>query len=167
MTLSQQIREPEYDSSVAAASPALALRRAMSAAEDAPLLDHLPWRMHALEPEVAASVAWFAARKVEAEFGAEDARAAYEQWRSIPGWIVVTLDVNDDPVQAERDLEDCLTAVQRASLSLWSDNIPSNWVNDLLTDASTLVELMGEDPAKVRAVGILFFGHAERPASRT
>jgi hypothetical protein len=99
---------------------------------------------------------------MEDEVGAEDARAAYEQWRAIPGWIVVTCERKDEGRTMERAVEDCLTAVQRCSLSLWSDNVPTNWVTDLIVHAEGLYEVIGAEGERERILGVLWYGHPER-----
>ena len=64
----------------------------------------------------------------------------------------------------ERAREDCLTAVQRYSLSLWSDNVPTNWVTDVIAEAQEMYDLLGVDPQHETVLGILWYGHAERGA---
>lgn len=140
-----------------------ALARAMEAARD-PLGVHPiePWRFYHLEPESVATVAWLNARLLEPEVGIEGARAAYEQWRAIPGWIVVTCPTVDDEAQMEAYREATLTAVQRASLSLWSDHIPTNWVTDLVTQDASLYQHLAIDRERETVLGILWYGHPER-----
>lgn len=140
-----------------------ALARAMEAARD-PLGLHPiePWRFYHLDPESIASVAWINARLLEPEVGIEGARAAYEQWRAIPGWIVAACLQSEDEKQMEANREATLTAVQRASLSLWSDHIPTNWVTDLVTQNAGLYEHLGIDREHEAILGILWYGHPER-----
>lgn len=143
-----------------------ALARAMDAARD-PLgtLTVTPWRFYLLGAETVSSVAWLYARLLEDEVGADGARAAYEQWRAVPGWIVVTCMRFDDEQQMVTAVEDCLTSVQRCSLSLWSDNVPTNWVTDVVTESPDLYELVQIDPERERVLGILWYGHPERPSA--
>ena len=141
-----------------------ALARALEASRD-PLgtIDVEPWQFYLLSPETVSTVAWLYARLLEEEVGTEGARAAYEQWQAIPGWIVVTCRVVEARVM-ERAREDCLTAVQRYSLSLWSDNIPTNWVMDVIAEAEEMYDLLGIDAEHETVLGILWYGHAERGA---
>lgn len=142
-----------------------ALVRALQEARD-PMgtLNPEPWRYYRLDEEAISAVVWLYARLIEEEVGAEGARAAYGQWRAVPGWVVVTCRRIDDAETMERAVEDCLTSVQRASLSLWSDNVPTNWITDQITEAADLYEIVGIDAAKEKVLGIMWYGHAERPA---
>lgn len=151
------------------ASPTLhepALRRALDASRD-PSGEgfYEPWRLYVLHPEAAASVAWLVARHLEPEVGPEGARAAYEQWRAVPGWVAVTCPrPGADAERHERDREATLTAVQRASLSLWSDNIPTNWVPDLALDEPDFYRLIEADGTRELALGVMLYGHPEQRA---
>lgn len=140
-----------------------ALERAMEAARD-PLgsLDPEPWTYYRLDEETVSAVVWLYARLLEEEMGPEGARAAYGQWRAIPGWVVVTCARIDDEAKMERAVEDCLTSVQRATLSLWSDNVPNNWVTDMITEHPELYALVGVDAAEEKVLGIVWFGHPEQ-----
>jgi len=163
MTLSQEIREPELDYESPEASLAEALERAIEAArEPSGEPRREPWRLYLLGPETASAVAWMAARRMEPEVGLEGARAAYEQWCAVPGWIAVTCLRTDDEELAERDREACLTAVQRAALSLWSDNIPSNWMPDLIRDEPDFFTLIDAKADREAPLGVLLYGHPER-----
>ncbi len=135
----------------------------MEAARD-PLgtVDPVPWRYYVLGAETISALAWFYARRLEDEMGAEGARAAYEQWRAVPGWIIITCTRLGDAEKMERAVEDCLTSVQRASLSLWSDNVPTNWVTDLLADEPELRDLAEIDAAAEQVLGVLWYGHPDR-----
>lgn len=140
-----------------------ALIRAMEASRDpSGRLAVEPWQFYLLSAESVAAVAWLYARLLEDEVGAEGARAAYEQWQAIPGWVVVTCRISADEAAMERAREDSLTAVQRYSLSLWSDNIPTNWVTDVITEAPELYTLLRIDPKQEAVLGVLWYGHAER-----
>jgi nitroreductase len=161
MTLSQEFHIAE----AASHDPDLraALDRALDAARDPNGGGHTaPWRFYVLDAETSAAVAWLAARRLEPEMGPEGARAAYEQWRAVPGWIVVTCRRTRDPEQTERDREASLTAAQRASLSLWSDNVPSNWVPDLVGSEAATYRLIGLPEAAEEALGVLLYGHPDR-----
>lgn len=165
MDLSFALRSPEPDEPLAPAPVALesALARAEEAARD-PLgvLSVEPWRFYRLSADAVATVAWLYARLIEREVGVEGARAAFEQWQSIPGWVVVTCLRHDDDEAMARAREGALTAVQRYSLSLWSDHVPTNWVTDVISEAKELYDLVGITPEAEVVLGILWYGHAER-----
>jgi hypothetical protein len=163
MTLSYNLRLYEPEEHMPDIDLSEALARATEAARDSgggPRWE--PWRFYVLGPETAAAAAWLAARRLEAEVGLESARAAYEQWRAVPGWIAITCQRYEDSAQMERAREATLTAAQRASLSLWSDNIPSNWVPTLVSDEAPFYELIGGDSNREIALGVLLYGHPER-----
>jgi nitroreductase len=142
-----------------------ALLRAMEAARDpSGSSGAVPWRFYLLGMETISAVAWLYARLLEGEVGAEGARAAYEQWRAVPGWIVVTCVRQADEERMERAVEDCLTSVQRCTLSLWSDNVPTNWVTDLISESDELYDLIQVDPEQEKVLGILWYGHPDRPS---
>ena len=140
-----------------------ALRRAFDAARDVPVESGaVPWRFYRIRAEQAQAVAWLNARLIEPEAGIEVAQAAYDQWRSVPGWVVVTCRrADDDDAQSHLD-ERCLTAVQRVSLSLWSEGVRTSWVTDLVLESDDFHRIVGIDARRERAIGILWYGHAER-----
>ena len=140
-----------------------ALARAFDAARDVPVEGGVaPWRFYRVRAEQAQAIAWLNARRIEDEAGIEAAQAAYDQWRSVPGWVVVTcLRADDDDAQERLD-ERCLTAVQRVSLSLWSESIRTSWITDFVADADRFNEIVGIDGGLERVIGILWYGHAER-----
>jgi hypothetical protein len=140
-----------------------ALQRAFAAARDVPVAYAVdPWRFTVLASEGVQAVAWLNARVVEAAVGPEEAQAAYEQWRSVPGWVIVSCLRDEDPERMAYLEERCLTAVQRVALSLWSENVRTSWVTDAVVQEERFYALAGLDPAAEAAVGILWFGHAER-----
>ena len=141
-----------------------ALHRAFDAVRDIEV-DYAvdPWRFYRIEAEKAYAIAWLNARIIEDDAGIEAAQAAYDQWRSVPGWVVVTCLRVDSPEQQAHLTERCLTAVQRISLSLWSESIRTSWITELLVEDDRFYNLLDIDPVKEVAVGILWYGHAEKP----
>ena len=140
-----------------------ALRRAFDAARDVPVEGAVaPWRFYRIRAEQAQAIAWLNARLIEADVGIEGAQAAYDQWRSVPGWVVVTCLRVDDAAEQARLQERCLTAVQRVSLSLWTEGVRTSWITDLVVESDDFYRIVGIDARRERAVGILWYGHAER-----
>jgi len=163
MTLSTGPRFADVDPAHVDVGLDEALARAKEASRDpSGTLREEPWRFYMLSPETAAAVAWLAARRLEAEVGLESARAAYEQWRAVPGWIVLTSTRSGEAERRERIREAGLTAAQRFSLSLWSDNVPSNWVPSLAADEPAFYRLIGADPLREEPLGLILYGHPER-----
>ncbi len=141
-----------------------ALRRAFDAVRDIEV-DYAidPWKFYTIEPQKAHAIAWLNARIIEDEAGIEAAQAAYDQWRSVPGWVVVTCLRVDDPEQQDHLKERSLTAVQRVSLSMWSESIRTSWITELFVEDQRFYDVLGIDPKHELAVGILWYGHAEKP----
>jgi hypothetical protein len=140
-----------------------ALRRAFDAASDVPVESGaVTWRFYRVRPEQAQAIAWLNARLIEPEVGMEAAQAAYDQWRSVPGWVVVTCLRGEGAEEEARLTERCLTAVQRVSLSLWSEAVRTSWITDLIVENEEFYRLVGIEPRHERAVGILWYGHAEK-----
>lgn len=157
--------QPMSDRPVEQKPLAAALGRAMEAVRDVPVdygVD--PWAFYRIEPEKAHAIAWLNARLIEEEAGIEAAQAAYDQWRSVPGWVVVTCVRVSDQEQQEHLKERVLTAVQRVSLSLWSESIRTSWITELVVEDQRFYDLLGIDPKNELAVGIIWYGHAEKPA---
>ena len=140
-----------------------ALRRAFDATRDVPV-DYAvaPWRFYTIGAEQAQAIAWLNARLIESAAGIEAAQAAYDQWRSVPGWVVVTCLRVDDPEQQAHLKERSLTAMQRVSLSLWSESIRTSWITDLVVEDQQFYRVVGIDAEREVAIGILWYGHAER-----
>jgi len=141
-----------------------ALHRAFDAVRDIEV-DYAidPWHFYRIEPEKAHAIAWLNARIIEDDAGIEAAQAAYDQWRSVPGWVVVACLRVEDAEQQAHLKERCLTAVQRISLSLWSESIRTSWITELIVEDQRFYDVLGIDPVKEVAVGILWYGHAEKP----
>lgn len=135
-----------------------ALDRARAAADDVAGNYHTePWRFLAIGDEAAAAVAWLHAQHVEQQRGAVEAARAHEAWRQIPGWIVVTCALADDPAQAEHLQERCLTAVQRFALSLWAEDVHTRWTQPAVKDDHAFTDLLGIDPAAEFVIGVLWY----------
>jgi hypothetical protein len=145
-----------------------ALRRALEAARGVELEPddvHAGdlWGFHVLQSEEARAVAWLLARRVEElDGGLEAAMAALDQMRSVPGWVIVSARREPDDARSAYVMERCLTAVQRASLQLWSEGIRTSWSTDLVVEEPQFYEAVGLDMANDRALGVLWFGHAEK-----
>jgi hypothetical protein len=145
-----------------------ALRRALEAARGVELEPGDDksgdlWSFHVLQPEEARAVAWLLARRIEeADGGLEAAMAALDQMRSVPGWVIVSARRDADEARAAYVMERSLTAVQRASLQLWSEGIRTSWSTDLVVEEPAFYEAVGLDMDVDRALGVLWFGHAEK-----
>lgn len=163
MMLRNDLREPDAIEQVSDASLPEAVARAIAAAADpGPASADSAWTFYVVESEAASSLAWLAARRLESQVGTDGARAAYEQWRAVPGWVVVTCRRTSDTESFERDREAALTAAQRLSLSLWSENVPCKWDPELASDEQAFFDLIGADSEHEVPVGVLLYGHPDR-----
>ncbi len=143
-----------------------ALRRALEAARGVELEGQESegelWNFHVLSSEAARAVAWLLARRIEEGAGLEAAMAALDQMRSVPGWVVVSARRYDDETRDAYVMERSLTAVQRAALQLWSEGIRTSWSTEMAVEEASFYEAVGLDPINERALGVLWFGHAEK-----
>lgn len=138
------------------------LREASEAARDPSGQGEDLWRFYAVGPRTRAELARLSAAPIEADLGQEAARAALKQWRSVPGWIVVTCERAADPARDEHVRERSLTAVQRFSLSLWSQGLRTSWIVDLLPDSAELYDVLQVDAGAECVLGVIWYGHAEQ-----
>lgn len=117
-----------------------------------------PWRFHLLGPETAAAVVELNAELVEAKRGASAAAAKRERWGAIPGWLVVTCPVEDDPVRAREDYAACCCAIQNLQLYLWSEGLGTKWTTGAVTRTAAFYDLLGLDPENETVVAMLWYG---------
>lgn len=120
-----------------------------------------PWRFHLLGPETAAAIVELNAELVEAVRGAAAAEAKRARWAAIPGWLVVTCAVTDDPIRAREDYAACCCAVQNFQLYLWSAGLGVKWTTGAVTREPRFYDLLDLNPERESVVGMLWFGYAE------
>jgi nitroreductase len=117
-----------------------------------------PWRFHLLGPETAAAIVELNAELVEAARGATAAEAKRARWAAIPGWLVVTCAVTDDPLRTREDYAACCCAVQNLQLYLWSAGLGVKWTTGAVTRTAAFYDLLGLDPEAHTVVGMLWYG---------
>ncbi len=123
-----------------------------------------PWHVYLLGPETADAVARLNADLVTATKGARAGQAKLERWRGIPGWIVVTCENTDDPLQAQEDYAACCCAIQNLSLYLWNEGIGVKWTTGAVTRHPDFYDLIWVEPEYETVVGMLWYGYpAEIP----
>lgn len=143
-----------------------AVLRAIEAARYAPEAGHSePWRFYLIGRDTAEAIAWIAARRVELTHGTEAARREFDKWRTTPGCVVVTCASTEENATFERDLEDCCTATQKFVLSLWSEDINTEWVTHGVTDEPQFFDVLGISQAEERVVGLVWYGQRIASAS--
>ena len=123
-----------------------------------------PWRFYLLGPAAAKAVAHLNAEIVTEQRGEEAGRKKRDRWCSMPGWLVVTSCIADDPIVTEENYAACCCAIQNMQLYLWSEGIGMKWGTGKVTRDSRFFELLGIDPEQEKLVGMFWYGYpAEVP----
>ena len=74
------------------------------------------------------AIAQLNAEMLARDKGPEAGQRKLARWLSIPGWIAVTCDHSDEPIQRQEDYAACCCAIHNFSLYLWSEGIGLNGV---------------------------------------
>lgn len=136
---------------------------ALEAARWAPNHRHTePWRFRLAGPETVARIVELNTRLVAEKKGAEAARQKQERWSAVPGWLIATCLVCDDPLQCEEDYAACCCALQNMALSLWSRGVGMKWTTGPVVRHPEFPELAGFDPVRERVVGLVWYGYPEK-----
>lgn len=88
----------------------------------------------------------------------QDRENSLQRWRRTPGWIAVTSSKKGTWAEQERQLEACLTAIQRVTLALWRDEVSCEWLPLSECNEKQFIELIGADPFTERPVGVILYG---------
>ena len=118
-----------------------------------------PWHVVWLGPETKRAVIELNACLVAAAKGPTEAESKRRKWAEVPGWLVVTCDLADDPLRREEDYAACCCLIQNLSLALWSAGIGTKWTTGDVIRQPEFLELLGLDAAKQRAVGLIWYGY--------
>ena len=118
-----------------------------------------PWHVVWLGPEIKRAVIELNARLVAAAKGPTEAESKRRKWAEVPGWLVVTCDLADDPLRREEDYAACCCLIQNLSLALWSAGIGTKWTTGDVTRHAEFFELLGIDATRQRVVGLIWFGY--------
>ena len=118
-----------------------------------------PWHVVWLGPETKHAVIELNARLVAAAKGPTEAESKRRKWAEVPGWLVVTCDLADDPMRREEDYAACCCLIQNLSLALWSAGIGTKWTTGDITRHAEFFELLGIDATRQRVVGLIWFGY--------
>lgn len=140
-----------------------AVLRAVDAASQTEIpKTHEPWYFYLVGPESIESIAWLKARCVEREKGGAAARKTFEEWRQVPGWMVVTCEQSNNPEIFEESYALCSNAVQNFVLSLWSEHIDTSWITESIVEDNRLYSLLEIDPTEEHIMGILWYGYRDK-----
>lgn len=118
-----------------------------------------PWRFYLIGRATAEAVAHLNAAIVAEQRGPEAGRKKRERWLSMPGWLVVTSRIADDPIVTEENYGACCCAIQNMQLYLWSEGIGMKWGTGKVTRHPRFFDLLGIDPEREKLVGMFWYGY--------
>lgn len=124
-----------------------------------------PWRFYLLGRESVERICCLNAEIVSRVSGIAAGESKYRRWRAIPGWLVLTCAVTDHPIRSREDYAACCCAMQNLMLYLWSAGIGSKWTTGAVTRDPAFSPILGADPAKESAVGLLWYGYPAESGS--
>lgn len=118
-----------------------------------------PWRFYLLGRTTAEALAHLNAEIVAEKRGSKAAQAKLARWLSIPGWLVVTARIDEDPLVTQENYAACCCAVQNMQLYLWSEGIGMKWGTGKVTRHPRFFDLLGIDSAREKIVGLFWYGY--------
>ena len=119
-----------------------------------------PWHFYLPGRETVAGIIELNTALAMEKNGTEAAREKQERWSRIPGWLVLTCDVSDDPVLAQENYAACCCVAQNLMLYLWSENIGSKWSTGAITRDKRFYDLLWIDPSAEVVIGLFWYGYA-------
>jgi nitroreductase len=117
-----------------------------------------PWRVYLLGPRAQAAIAALNARLVAARQGERAAAVKLRRWQAMPGWLVITSPLGDDPLRQEEDYAACCCAAQNFMLALWSVGVGVKWTTGEVVRHSEFADIVGFDAGQARVVGLFWYG---------
>lgn len=125
-----------------------------------------PWQFYLCGAETRAAIIELNSEIVAAARGEQAAAQKRERWSAIPGFLVVSCAISEDPLRAREDYAACACAVQNLMLSLWSHGIGSKWTTGAVTRDPRFYDLTWIDPEQETVVGLIWYGYpAQLPDS--
>ena len=126
-----------------------------------------PWRFYLIGRTTADALAHLNAEIVAEKRGPKAAQAKLDRWLSIPGWLVVTARLDEDPLVTQENYAACCCALQNMQLYLWSEGIGMKWGTGKVTRHPRFFDLLGIDPQAEQLVGLFWYGYpAKVPQSQ-
>jgi nitroreductase len=123
-----------------------------------------PWRFYLLGEAARARVIELNTDIVRAGKGDSAAEAKRRRWSAMPGWLVLTCQVNQDAAREREDYAACCCAAQNLALALWTRGIGLKWGTGKVIRSPAFLEILGADAAEEFAVGLFWYGYpAEVP----
>lgn len=120
-----------------------------------------PWRFYHVGPETREQIARLNADLLAERKGIAAGEEKYQRWNAIPGWLVVTCQLDDDEIRAREDFAATCCVVHNLSLLLWSRGIGMKWTTGPVTRTEEFHELLWIDPRVETVVGLLWYGYAQ------
>ena len=117
-----------------------------------------PWRFYSIGPDTKSAIVDLNARLVTAKRGAEAGQLKRERWSVIPGWLVVTSVLSDDPFRRREDYAACCCAVQNLMLYLWSEGVATKWTTGDVTRDDAFYRIV-QIPQGEEVVAMLWYGY--------
>ena len=135
------------------------VEEAVEAARWAPNHRHTePWRFHLLGPESQARVIELNAVILE-ELGRPEAAAKKRvRWATMPGWLLLTQELHEDPVVDRENYAACCCAAQNLQLQLWTRGVGLKWTTGPVTRDPRFFADLGLDVEACRVVGLFWYG---------
>lgn len=126
-----------------------------------------PWRFHLLGDRSIAAIVELNSRITAQTKGTSAAEIKRERWSKIPGWLVVTCIVGDDPVRDQENQAAVCCAIQNLLLSLWSLGIGTKWSTGEILRTAEFAEILQIDPTSERILALIWYGYPNSiPESR-
>lgn len=125
-----------------------------------------PWEFVVIGKETAAAISERNAEMLRETKGETRAAHKLARWNSMPGWMLLTCRLVEDPIRQQEDYAACCCAAQNFMLSLWGSGVGTKWGTGPVTRDPEFYRLVGVDPAKRFSVGLFWYGYSEEtPAS--
>ncbi|MCG8324155.1 MAG: nitroreductase [Thiotrichales bacterium] len=146
--------------------PAELVRSALDAAVWAP--NHRltePWRFYLLGEETKQKICALNSNIVAENNGEAAGKMKYGKWMSIPGWLAVTCQVAEDPLQQQEDYAACCCVIHNLSLLLWSQGIGMKWTTGDVIRDDRFYDLIWVDRTVETVVGLFWYGYPDESPS--
>lgn len=118
-----------------------------------------PWSVFWLGAETIRVIVDLNFRLLLTAKGAHEAELKRKKWAEIPGWLVITCRLAEDPLRRMEDYAACCCAIQNLTLALWSAGIGTKWSTGDVTRHPEFSKLIGVDPALHSVVGLIWYGY--------
>lgn len=118
-----------------------------------------PWHFYLCGPETRRAIIDLNAELTRAKSGDAAAEKKRARWSQMPGYLVVTCDLNADPLLEREDYAATCCAIQNLMLRLWSMGIGTKWTTGAVTRDSRFYDLIWVDPMQEVVAGLLWYGY--------